>query len=373
MIKRQVLLYYLCISLLLFGCADPKILERVSLAILVGYDVEEEDKVTATVALRTVNQELQSVVSIASQTEKTSKGTRIKASLDSTKQIVAGQLRVILLGKKLAESGINEALHTTKMNSEMSSGLYFAIVDGETKPLIEKKYENISDIGQHIFYLLDHNIEEQTILSSTLHETVRDSYSPYIDMALPLLVQDEDDVHISGLAIFNGDKMVGKLVGSDPFYVVLVREKYNAGSIQLSIPGEPFKNLSDEIPDEIAMAIDSIFSKRKIELLNKDTPEFEIDVKVEGRILEIPPSITTEDPEVIKKLETEVEKKFEREISRIIKKTQELNSDVFGFGEVYKAHVGTKNVDKKKWKELYPTIKVNANVTVKLLRNGVFD
>lgn len=358
---------------MLFGCADPKILERVSLAILVGYDTEKSDKVTATVALRTVNQELQSVVSIASQTEETSKGTRIKASLDSTKKIVAGQLRVVLLGKELAEGGINQALHTIKMNSEMSSGLYIAIVDGKARPLVERKYENIADIGQHVYYLLEHNIEEQYTLSSTLHETVRDGYSPFIDMAIPLIVQDEDDVHISGLAIFNDDKMVGKLVGEDPFYVVLVREKYNAGSVQLVIPGAPFKSLANDIPDEIALAIDSIFSTRKIKLVNKDTHEFDIDIKVEGRILEIPPGISTEDSEAIKILEKEVKKKFEKEIARIISKTQELNSDILGFGEVYRAHVGTKNVDKKKWKELYPKIKVNTNVTVELLRNGIFD
>ncbi|KGR78834.1 Ger(x)C family spore germination protein [Ureibacillus manganicus] len=373
MIKRRVLLYYLCIFLLLFGCADPKILERISLAVLIGYDVESADKVTATVALRSVNQELQSIVSIASQTDETSKGTRIKASLDSTKKIVAGQARVILLGSKLAEAGITQALHTTKMNSEMSSGLYFAIVDGEAGPLIERKYENISDIGQHIFYLLEHNIEEQYTVSSTLHETVRDSYSPFIDLALPLIVQDEDDVHISGLAIFNGDKMVGKLVGNEPFYVVLVKEKYNAGSIQVIIPGAPLKKLSNDIPDQLAIAIDSIFSNRKVKLVNKDTPEFELDIKVEGRVLEIHSSITTEDFNVMEILEKEVEKEFKKEIDKIIKKTQELNSDILGFGEVYKANVGTKNVDKKKWKELYPKIKVNANITVELLRNGVFD
>lgn len=373
MIKRQALLYYLCISIILYGCAEPKVLERVSLAILVGYDTEESDEVTATVALRSVNQELQSIVSVASNTEKTSKGTRIKASLDSTKKIVAGQLRIVLLGKELAESGITQALHTTKMNSEMSSGLYIAIVDGKTKPLLEKKYENISDIGQHIFYLLEHNIEEQFTLSSTLHETVRDSYSPYIDLALPLITQDEDDVHISGLAIFNDDKMVGKLVGSDPFYVILVRQKYKSGSVQLTIPGAPFKDFSNDIPDELALAIDSIFSNRKIELVNKDSPEFNIEVKVEGRVLEIDSSIQTEDFEVMKKLNREVEKEFKKEIDRIIKKTQELNSDIIGFGEVYKANVGRKNVDKNKWKELYPNIKVNVNVTVELLRNGVFD
>lgn len=358
---------------MLFGCAEPKILERVSLAILVGYDTEKSDKVTATVALRSVNQELQSIVSVASNTEETSKGTRIKASLDSTKKIVAGQLRVVLLGKELAESGITQALHSTKMNSEMSSGLYFAVVDGKTRPLIEKKYENISDIGQHIYYLLDHNIEEQSTLSSTLHETVRDSYSPFIDLALPLIVQDEDDVHISGLAIFNGDKMVGKLVGNDPFYVVLIREKFKSGTIQVTIPGAPFKNLSNDIPEELAIAIDSIVSNRRMTLVNEETREFNLDVKLEGRILEIHSSITTEDFEVIDKLENEVEKKFVKEIERIIKKTQELNSDILGFGEVYKANVGTKNLDEKKWKELYPEIQVNVNVNIVLLRNGVFD
>lgn len=373
MIKRQVLLSYLCIFILLFGCAEPKILERISLAVLVGYDTADEDKITATVALRTVNQDLQSVVNVASKTDETTRGTRIRVSLDSTKKIVAGQLRVVLLGKKLAEGGINETLHSLKMNSEMSSGLYIAVVDGETKTLIDKKYEGISDIGQHIFYLLEHNIDEQLTLSSTLHEIVRDSYSPFTDMALPLIEQDEDDVHISGLALFNDDKLAGKLTGNDVFYVVLIRQKYNAGATQISISGDAFKNLSNDVPDKLSIALDSISSNRKMHLVNKDTPEFDLNIDIEGRLLEIHSSITTEVPEVLKKLEKEIEDKFKEEVARIIKKTQEFNSDILGFGEIYKANVGIKNIDGKEWKELYPKLKVNINVNVKILRNGIFD
>ncbi|CAM5224093.1 Spore germination protein OS=Ureibacillus acetophenoni OX=614649 GN=SAMN05877842_103156 PE=3 SV=1 [Ureibacillus acetophenoni] len=373
MIKQRVLLGFCSVFLLLFGCADPKILERISLAILVGYDSDESDKITATVALRSVNQDLQSVVSIASETNSTSKGTRIKASLDSTKKIGAGQLRVVLIGSKLAEAGITETIHSLKMNSEMSSGLYIAVVDGETRPLVEKKYENISDIGQHIYYLLDHNVDEQLTLSSTLHETVRDSYSPYTDVALPLLEQDEDDVQIKGLAMFDGDKMVGKLEGNDPFYVVLIREKYKAGTVEVTISGAPFKNLSNHIPDEVHIALDSIFSDKKIKVINTETPEFDLNITVQARLQEIHSGITTEESEVVKKLEEEMEKEFEKKIMSIIKKSQEVKSDIFGFGEVYKANVGTKNLDGNKWNELYPKMKVNVNVKIELLRNGVFD
>ncbi|MFY3792022.1 Ger(x)C family spore germination protein [Ureibacillus sp. MALMAid1270] len=373
MIKQRVLLCFCSAILLLFGCADPKILERISLAILIGYDIEDSNKIRSTVALRSVNQDLQSVVSVASETDSTSKGTRIKISLDSTKKIGAGQLRVVLIGSKLAEKGINETLHSLNMNSEVSSGLYIAVVDGETRPLLERKYETISDIGQHIYYLLDHNIDEQLTLSPTLHETVRDCYSPFTDMVLPLLEQDKDDVQIIGLALFNDDKMVGKLKGDDSFYVVLIREKFDAGIIQTTIPGAPFKYISQDVPDDLHIALHSIFSNRKIQLVNEDTPEFDLNIKVSARIFEIHSSITTEEQEVVSKLEEEIEKEFSKEIMRIIKKTQELNSDIFGFGEVYKANVGTKNIDEKKWKELYPKMKVNVYVKIELLRNGVFD
>jgi len=362
---------FLCV-LLLIGCADPKILERVSLAVLIGYDVKD-GKITTNVALRTVNQELQSVVSIASETEETSKGTRIKASLDSSKKIVAGQLRVVLLGDKLAENGVNQALHTLMMNSEISSSVYVAITEGSTKGIVDADYEQITDIGQHIYYLLDHNVQEQYTISSTLHETIRDNYSSFSDMSLPMLVKDEDDVHISGVALFNDDKMVGKIADKDVFYVVLIRDKYKAGATQITLSSEPFKTSKTKLPDEPPMAIDSIRSLSKIRLVDEKTPEFDLNIKFEARLLEIHSDIDTEDDSVMTKLEQEMTKVFKKDIERIIKQTQEVNSDIFGFGETYRATLGTTKVNEKVWKELYPKMKVNINIEFELLRNGVFE
>lgn len=367
---------FICILLtflLLYGCADPKILERISLAVLIGYDIADENKITTTSALRTVNQELQSVVSIASKTDATSKGTRIRTSLDSSKKIVAGQLRVVLLGEKLAKAGVTEILHTLMMNSEISSSVYVAVAEGETKSMIDKKYEQISDIGQHIFYLLDHNVEEQFTLSSTLHEIMRDNYSPYNDMILPIIKQDEDDVQINGAAIFNSDMMVGKLEPEDIFYVVLIREKFKAGAMQLTISGEPFKTSSNKVPDQLPIAIDSINSKRKTILVNENSLEFDLNIKLEARILEVHSTINTEDDSIMTKLEKELTTKMESDINKLIKQTQVLNSDVLGFGEIYRATVGTTKTAEKEWKEKYPKIKVNVHIDFTLLRNGVFE
>ncbi|KGR90118.1 hypothetical protein CD30_13270 [Ureibacillus massiliensis 4400831 = CIP 108448 = CCUG 49529] len=369
---KKTLFYAMSITLLLFtvGCAEQKILERISLAILIGYDLENDNEVTATTAIRTVNQDYESVVLTKSETAATSKGTRVKVNLNTSKQVMAGQLRVVLLSKDLAEAGLNDTLHTIMMNSEMSSSVYLAVVDGDAKSLITAPYENVSDVGQHVFNLLDHNIEQELTVSSTGHEVLRDHYSSFKNMVLPLIkLEGKDEIQISGIALFDNTKMVGQLNdGDNVFYVQMLRKKFEYGTLQLEIPGDAF-----DVKSNIQIAIDSIKSNRTIKVTNPDTPEFDIQLKVKCRLLELSEDLSIGDAMVLKKIEEEMSKKMKSELERILKFTQDLKADIFGFGEIYHGSVRDPELDGEKWAELFPKSKMNIDVDVQIIRNGVFE
>lgn len=89
--------------------------------------------------------------------------------------------------------------------------------------------------------------------------------------------------------------------------------------------------------------------------------------------MEIDADLNVEKSEIIQKLEKEINKKIESELNRIIKYSQEVNSDIFEFGEYYRAHVRNEEIDKEKWNELYPQMKVNVTVKTKIIRDGVFQ
>ena len=65
--------------------------------------------------------------------------------------------------------------------------------------------------------------------------------------------------------------------------------------------------------------------------------------------------------------------KIEKDIEDLISKARELDSDPFGFGEIYRKSVRGSNLTTDKWHEMYPDSKVNVKVDLEIIRTGVVE
>lgn len=209
--KVKSLILVLLILVSLTGCAEQKLLERVGLIILVGYDLGEESSVSTTAVVRQVSPEFESNIEIISAENETGKGTRAIMNRKTSKKFVEGQLRVVLYGDELANQGISNTLNALTRDSDISGGIFIAVVEGETKEILEYSYKDIEDIGQHIYKILEQNIEEELIMSTTLHEVSHDYHSVGEDISMPILSREGESITISGMALFNKGEMVGAL------------------------------------------------------------------------------------------------------------------------------------------------------------------
>ena len=371
--SKKKLVLAIAFAIVLAGCTQQKILENISLTTLVGYELTDESELSATAVIRQINQDSESRVVVQSATAETSKWTRTKIDLKTTKITGSGQLRVILFGENMAKEGLDNGIHILKMNSEISNATYLAIVEGDLKELLEYSYENITDIGQHIYQLIEHNIENHHTVSSTLHEVNRDKLSLVRNYSLPIIKKEEENIVISGIAFFNGGKIVGQLPSDDAFYILMIKDRTQNGILQLILPDSTLKKPASDSTDGLPIAIDSIASKQKLTLKDASLPEFDLTIKFDCRLMEIDADLSIDKPEIIEKLQQEINKKIESEIDRIIKYSQEVNSDIFNFGEYYRAHVRNADIDKEMWNELYPQMKVNVTVKTTIIRDGVFQ
>ncbi|MER1988885.1 MAG: Ger(x)C family spore germination protein [Solibacillus isronensis] len=369
---KKLILLFACI-ILLVGCAEQKILERISLTTLVGFDLADEDKLAATAVIRQINPDLESKIELQTATALTSRGARSKIDLKTSKTIGSGQLRVVLYGEELAKAGLNENIHILKMNSEISNATYMASVEGDLNELLEYKYENITDLGQHIYQLIKYNVNKQYIISSTLHEINRDKLSFIGSYSMPVLEREENNIKISGIAFFNEGKIVGKLPAEEAIYILMVKGKTHNGTLELEIPVTILEKSSFDSSEGLPIAIDSINSKRKIKLVDPEVPEFNLTIKIECRLLEVDSDVSMDNPSIIHKLEKEINKKIESEINRIIDYSHEIETDIFQFGEYYKAQNRNADIDKKKWDEMFSEMKVNVTVNTTIVRDGVFQ
>lgn len=373
---KKVRLYFILLFLLsiLVGCTETNILDRVGLVTLVGYDVGTEEKMATTAVVREVNPEFQSNVEVVTTENETSKGNRLKANRKLSKKLTVGQMRVVLFGEELAKDDLHFYMDSLLENPSVSNSLYLAVVEGETVPLLQYKYKNIDDIGQHIYRLMEQNIKHEYMISSTLHEIAHDFYMEGKDSTIPIIKKEGELIELTGVALFNGGKMVSSLPVEDSFYVKLIRDSFKSGIFETILKEEDIPDfLKKGNTKEIPIAFDAINSERELKLVNETTPEFDLQLKLKARLLEVYPDVKLGDPKVVEGLENAISKNLSRDTLRIIDHAKNVQSDIFGFGEKYRSSVRNSNLTKEKWHEMYKNMKVNINIEFDILRDGVFE
>ncbi|MEK3974679.1 Ger(x)C family spore germination protein [Psychrobacillus sp. FSL K6-1267] len=373
--KLSFYLITLFLCIILAGCAETNILDRIGLTTLVGYDIgSEEENIKTTAVIREVSPEFQSNVEVVTAEEATSKGARVKTNRKLSKKIMVGQMRVILFSEEIAKDDIHYFIDAHLENASVSNGVYMAVVEGPMSSLLEYKYENIEDIGQHIYRLLEQNIESEYMISSTLHVVARDYYSAGRNIVMPIIKREEEFVEISGIALFEDGNMSGRLSAEDSFFVKIIRDNYKHGNFQTKLKEEDISPSLMKNPfDEIPLAFDTVKTDRKLKLVNSTTPEFDLNITIKGRLLELRSDIDVGNPKIVDELEKGISNNLKREISRVISIGQKYESDVFGFGEWYRSSVRNSKLTNEKWHELFKTMKVNVKVDFELVRNGVFE
>lgn len=372
--KLKVTLVVLLSLFFLYGCVQTNILDKVGLTTLVGYDKGSEHKIETTAVIREVNPEFQSKVEVITTENDTSKGNRMEANRRLSKKIMVGQMRVVLLGEELAKEDIRYYLDTNLENADVSNSIYMAVVEGRTAPFLTYEYKDINDIGQHIYKLIEQNVRQEFMINATLHQIAHDYYSIGKDLAMPIIKRNQEFVELSGVALFKGGKMVSKLPAKDSFYVKIVRDTFKVGLYETILDNDDIPSKILQKPaDKITIAFDATHSNRELTLVDAKKPEFDLDINIRSRVLEVFPDINQGDRKSVAELEKAIERKISKEIARVIAHSQEVESDIFGFGEKYRSIVRHSNLTREKWHKLYKDMKVNVNVKFVILRDGVFE
>jgi spore germination protein len=162
-------------------------------------------------------------------------------------------------------------------------------------------------------------------------------------------------VEVSGIALFDKDKLVGKLDFSEFFVFTVLAETSKNGS---------YKVRNDTF-------VRNLGSKRKFQVSNnKSNPKITINVQIDG-IIRQHAGEKLQQKKLYEKIEKQMEQDIKEEAEKMIKKLQVLKVDPLGLGEQVRSR--TRNWDEKKWNDMYPTINVKVKVDVKITESGVFE
>lgn len=167
-----------------------------------------------------------------------------------------------------------------------------------------------------------------------------------------------------GTALFDGDKMVGSLNSMETRYFLMVSGKFKRGTLIL----EDKKKPGDAIPLDIRLG-----RRPKIKgYFNKGKPVIDVIIEIEGDIGAIQSRLPYENTDMIKILNKQTEEVLKKGILETIKKTQELNADIFKFGHRFAGKFLTIHEwEKYNWLKHYKEAEVNVDVSVNIRRTGL--
>jgi len=175
--------------------------------------------------------------------------------------------------------------------------------------------------------------------------------------------KDGNETEILGLAVFDGDRMVGKLTGFESRLLSIAKGIFKRGIFSIQDPKSPNYIMPIDTRQARSPEFDIRFEGRK--------PVIHLKIQLEGDILAIQSRINYEDPKLQPVLQAAIERFIKDGLDRTIKKTQELNCDVFKFGQKAVRHFGT--IDEWEaygWNSHYKEAEITTEVKFNIRRTG---
>jgi spore germination protein KC len=280
-----------------------------------------------------------------------------------SKQINMSHAKVVVISEELAREGVQKYINAIMRGREFRGNMYVLVSKGkaeefikETKPkfevnpakyfelnLMSYRYTGFSANTQLIkFYLQEKctciqpvailggvnrfkSAEDFDLNGSTYLEKGKSSpmEGDFIAGEVPRTGMIKSE--FMGLAVFDGDKMVGELDGEETSYYLMLTGNYQYSFFTIPDPlvkGQYIVlNLRESRPPE-----------KKV-TMSGTIPHISARVKLEADILSIQSGRNYEDPKNVHLLEAVTEDYIKNNMHKLLNKTsKELKSDIFGFG-----------------------------------------
>ncbi|HEY9059290.1 MULTISPECIES: Ger(x)C family spore germination protein [Pseudobacteroides] len=172
-----------------------------------------------------------------------------------------------------------------------------------------------------------------------------------------------NSIEFLGSALFDGDRMVGKLDGHDTRMMLLARGDFQRGIFTIQDPKAP----------ELIIPIELQLSRKPQIKVSFEgaVPLISLALDTEGDILAIQSRINYEKPDMLPLLEKAVGNHLKKSLDEVISKCQALNCDTFFFGRTAVRHFWTiEEWEAYHWNKHFKEAKVSTKVKFKIRRTG---
>ncbi len=377
--------YILIISLIpifITSCKGTKVeIENLCATVALGYDISPEGKYTLTAQILNPQKESSggtmkkkgkgkqntTYVAVFSSSSDSIAACRGQLTTKLGKEITYGHTKFVVVGKKLADSGVAEVVDATIRGFKMKSDIPLLVTKGTAFDIIN----TISAHEKIPAYEVDNILKVQSNYGFVNNSTIldffncltSDSQSPTTGViSLGKNLDTDETFEMSGTAVFKKDKLIGFMDINETRGMHWIMGKIKSGYITA-----PLKN-----QDKITFEVISTGSKIKPKIVD-DSIIMKVNVKNEANIAEMTGSLDPmKNPEIMKDLEKKESEVISKEIKSALYAAQKkIKLDIFGFGEiVHRDNPKQWKIIEGDWKNIFPELNVQVTVKSILRRIG---
>lgn len=378
-------LLILLVSIILTGCWDLKDINRRVMVVALGLDLAERTE--------TENYEYISMVKLTAQVaipEKLSGGAGqplttgaeavwnvsaigrnvsmcyVNLQQRLQNELFLGHTRVLVISEDLAREGLSRYMNFFRNNPEFRRLSYLLISENKAEDLLNTFPKTVNVQAIYLMNLIEDEIQRQTMPDLPFIEIAIRDVTSGVDPIAVLISSDKETgiIKYSGLAVFRGDRMVGKLDVEETWsYLQLAEGKL--GGLQV------VRDVESEI-GRLSIVFKDLKRKMRLVLTEKGNFKFECKLSFEGIIFsqEVPAVYTKEI--YLDQLENRVSTEVKREIETVFYKVQQkYNADIFGFGELVKAYMPEEWKRIEDWHEEFKKVELELDVETIIRRSGM--
>ncbi|OEH86776.1 hypothetical protein BHU72_00440 [Desulfuribacillus stibiiarsenatis] len=289
-------------------------------------------------------------------------------TLRSPRKLFWGHHQVLLVSEKMAEEGLLETLAFFARDHETSRHVHIAIGEGEFKKLFTEHVYERSIPMMFLVPLMEGYKANAKTFAIKLHEFLKINSTPGMCVSLPIVRLRQENgfnmYEMHGTALFNENKMVGKLTPEETRGLLWLRDEVESAIIPMNIT-ETAKE-KDPLVQEVSFEVLSAKTKITADGELKFTVKSEVDVSFgEDNFREEVPR--SEERKIIKKMTDKAKKIIESDMKQYVERSKEFTTDPAGFGRaMYRQKPNEWRKYEAIWCEkMYPQIEVTYDITVK--------
>ncbi|MFP5109255.1 Ger(x)C family spore germination protein [Neobacillus sp. C211] len=362
--KKLKKIWFVLLALLMFipGCSYPrqKIIDDVQLQTVLGFDRVDNEYVGTALYSDYTGDEKKGGSFILQGKGKKAHIIRESINGQSPKPIEIGKLNLLIFGKNLAENGVSYFVKTICRDPLIGSNMFIAVSEVPAGELLKKINDKNS---KYLYQLIEQNYKNQNTPIPTLQSFLFDYYGEGRDVSIPYLkINQKGNIEVSGLALFNKDRLVLTLNQKETFLYKILRGRV--------IRGETAFNIHKGQKEDLAL-LTILYGQNKRSILNKDTDsKVTFNLTLKSMVKDYPDWLDLRKNKNNILLKKQLEKQMKKDFKKLFVKLQEHQVDPLGIGDLARAYSKEWN-EREFYEKVYPTIAFDINIKLELFQAGI--